>query len=345
MRILVLGGTRFLGRAIVERALERGDHVTLFHRGAAGDPFPEVDHVFGDRAHDLDRLGVATWDAVFDTSGFVPRIVRLAAGRLAGRTAHYSFASTISVYADPVARGADESAPLATLADPNTEDVASAYGALKAACEREVDAIFGERALSARLGLLVGPFDYTDRFPYWVRRLPQGGDVLIPDAPRDPLQFVDARDVAAFLLAAAEAGRGGACNVTGPDTPLDFGTFLERCRAALGVDVAWAPVDVAFLVEHGVSGWMDVPLWLPEPSGILDVDCARARAFGLRCRPLEDTVRDTARWLASRGAAPASPSLTPARERELLEAWRARAGGSPGGPASHSPSAGLSSKV
>jgi len=314
MRILVLGGTRFLGRAIVERALERGDHVTLFHRGAAGDPFPEVDHVFGDRAHDLDRLGVATWDAVFDTSGFVPRIVRLAAGRLAGRTAHYSFASTIS-------------------------------GALKAACEREVDAIFGERALSARLGLLVGPFDYTDRFPYWVRRLPQGGDVLIPDAPRDPLQFVDARDVAAFLLAAAEAGRGGACNVTGPDTPLDFGTFLERCRAALGVDVAWAPVDVAFLVEHGVSGWMDVPLWLPEPSGILDVDCARARAFGLRCRPLEDTVRDTARWLASRGAAPASPSLTPARARELLEAWRARAGGSPGGPASHSPSAGLSSKV
>ena len=318
MKLLVLGGTEFLGRHTVEAALERGDEVTIFTRGRTNPKlFPEAEHLVGDRDGGLDPLSGRTWDGVVDTSGYVPRVLRQSAELLHGAVGRYVFVSSISVYADfslPV----DEKSDVAHLDDPFSESVEKDYGALKAACEYVVEEVFGERGTSVRAGLLVGPYDPTDRFTYWPRRLAEGGDVLAPGDPAAPVQLVDARDLGAWLLELAEHGPGGVFNATGPAEPLTLGELLERAIAALGSDARLVWTDEQRILDADVQPWMELPLWVPgdEWAGFMRAGIRRALAAGLGFRPLEETVRDTLAW--SREAGEQRPTLTREKERRLL---------------------------
>jgi 2'-hydroxyisoflavone reductase len=336
VRLLVLGGTLFLGRHAVDAALAGGHEVTVFNRGrTAPDLFPEAEWIRGDRAEDLSGLAGRDWDAVLDTSGYVPRVVRESVEVLEPCVGRYAFVSSISVYAD-LSGPVDEEAPTAELRDPASEDVAADYGALKAACEREVHGAFGPRALAVRPGLIVGPHDPTGRFTYWVERAARGGDVLAPGDPRRRVQLIDARDLGAWIVRALEAGVGGVLNATGPEPRPTMADVLDACRRAAGVDSDPIWVDDAFLLERGVGEWDELPLWLVDPEwrGMLEADVSRAIARGLTFRALEQTARDTLAWLRGGGAArrdqaPGVPAdertLTAERERELLTEWSARA--------------------
>jgi 2'-hydroxyisoflavone reductase len=328
MRILVLGGTRFVGRAFVDAARARGHELTLFNRGRTNaELHASVERILGDRDGGLGALAGRTWDAVMDPSGFFPRVVGASAHALAGSAGRYLFVSTISVYAEPLARGADETAPRVRLADPGVEELSGEnYGGLKAICEERVHEAFGERALVVRPGLVVGPHDTYDRFPYWPRRLARGGEVLAPGEPSAPTQFVDARDLAGWMVALLERGVAGTLNATGPAEPLTLGRCLERIASAVGGTGTLTWLSEAFLREQGVEPWMQMPLWLlAADAAFADVSIARALAEGLRFRPLEDTARDTLAWERSLVAdtRPPSPSLTREREAALLAAWGA----------------------
>ncbi|MDQ3894433.1 MAG: SDR family oxidoreductase [Actinomycetota bacterium] len=340
MRLLVLGGTLFLGRAVVEAALARGDEVTIYTRGQTNPHlFPEVERLRGDRERDLSPLRGRTWDALVDTSGYVPRVVRASAEALADSGAHYTFVSSISVYRD-FSEGPRENSPLETLADRESENVQEHYGALKALCEEVVRDVYGQRALVPRAGLIVGPHDPTDRFTYWVRRVAQGGDVLAPGSPAQRVQFVDVRDLGEWMLRMAQSRRGGTFNATGPVPSVTMGELLESCRRVSGSDANLIWVDDAFLLERSVGEWQELPLWVarPELRGIHAADVARALAAGLTFRPLEETVRATLEWASSPEAGEPSrkqgvqlpeAGLRPEREAELLAAWREQAGARP----------------
>lgn len=335
MKLLVLGGTLFLGRHVVAEALARGHAVTLFHRGRTQpDLFPAAERILGDRERDLEALDGRTWDAVVDTSGYLPSVVRASATRLAGAAGYYAFVSSISVYAALPPRGGDESAPVQAMPAGAAEQLTGdTYGALKALCEREVEAAFPGRALHVRAGLLVGPHDPTDRFTWWVRRVARGGDVLAPGDPAGPVQMVDARDLAAWIVAMTERAAGGVFNATGPRTPLTFGAMLDACREATGSDARFTWVDEAFLLERGVTPWSEMPLWLPRAhAGMVSVDARRAWASGLAFRPLVETARDTWRWDRDTPveARPPKPGLamaagmSPEREAALWREWHER---------------------
>ena len=329
MRLLVLGGTMFLGRHIVEQALARGHAVTFFHRGKTHpELFPEATRAIGDRRESLEPLAGQRFDAVLDTSGYVPRVVQLSAAALSGAAPHYTFISTISVYADENTRGQDESGPLAAIADPKREDVnGETYGALKVLCEQAVAETFTGRVLVIRPGLIVGPHDPTDRFTYWPARMARGGDVLAPGPQAAPVQYIDVRDLAAWTLDMIEAQRTGVLNATGPAAELTIGEFLAGCRDAArpsnGAEVRLTWVDPEFLAAQNVAPFTDLPLWLPEAAwGMSTVKVARAVASGLTMRPLADTVRDTLAWHQNREDPQALKSgLSPEREAELLRAW------------------------
>lgn len=337
MRLLLLGGPKFLGRAVLDAALARGHDVTTFNRGNA-DPalYPEVERLVGDRDGGLEALRGRAWEAVIDTSGYVPRVVSDSARLLADAAGHYVFVSSISVYASFGAR-IDESSPTAALEEPGSEDVAAHYGALKALCEQEVEAAFPGRALHARAGLIVGPHDPTDRFTYWPVRIARGGEVLVPGGPERQVQFVDVRDLADWLVGGAERGTAGVFNATGPSEPLAMRSLFETCRAVSGSDADPVWVEEAFLVQREVGQWLELPLWVdtadPESAHLMDVDASRALAAGLSFRALDETVSDTLAWAATRSdpgqgtqvMGPASSvGLAPERERELLDAWRSR---------------------
>jgi 2'-hydroxyisoflavone reductase len=228
MDLLILGGTLFLGRHLVIAARERGHKVTLFHRGKTNpDLFPEVEKIHGDRKESLAPLAGRRFDAVIDTSAYVPRVAGMAARALAPHVGHYTFISTISVYANPRTPGQDEDAPLAALADEATEEVnGDTYGGLKVLCERVVAETLPGRTLTIRPGLISGPFDPTDRFTYWPERVAGGGEVLAPAPPAGTTQHIDGRDLAAWTIRAVESGRTGVFNATGPDYPLTFGESL-----------------------------------------------------------------------------------------------------------------------
>ena len=229
----------------------------------------------------------------------------------------YVFVSSISVYAD-FSRAYDEEAPTAVLARPASEDIAASYGPLKAACERVLDRLYAGRATQVRAGLIVGPHDPTDRFTYWCERIAAGGEVLAPGDPGLPVQFVDVRDLARFLIDLAAGGVGGPLNATGPAEPLSFGELLERMRSSLDRPsrITWVESDV--LLSAGIEPWSELPLWLPGPdwAGLMEARTGRARAAGLRFRPLEQTVRDTLAWAG--GPRERRPTLSRERERELL---------------------------
>jgi 2'-hydroxyisoflavone reductase len=323
VRVLILGGTLFVGRHLVEAAQARGDEITLFNRGRT-DPelYPEVEALHGDRdAGDLDALGTGEWDAVVDTSARVPRWVRDSAGLLAGRVGHYTFVSSCSVYADTSAAGTNEGSPVLALADETVEEITSAevYGGLKVLCERTVAETLPGRSLSVRAGLIVGPYDPTGRFTYWVHRIAGGGEVLVPEPRDQPVQLVHARDLADWMLEAATRGETGVFNATGPASPLTMEELVEGIREATGSDARLTWVDEHALVEHGVEAWSDLPLWLapdtnPESANFLAVDVSKAVAGGLRFRPFAETVRDT---LEQAETSPRA-GLDPARERGLL---------------------------
>lgn len=329
MKLLVIGGTRFLGRHVVQQALDAGHQVALLHRGKSGpDLFPQAEHRIADRDGDLSVLAQGTWDAVIDTSAYFPRQVRSLAAALQGRVGQYQLVSTISVYASFEQPGLDENGPLATLADPGVETVTGeTYGGLKVLCEQAAFEGFGEPCLVARPGLIVGPHDPTGRFTWWVQRAQRGGEMLAPGDPQGPAQFIDARDAAAWMLRQADAGTRGVFNLTGPDAPLTMGSFLQTALDTLapaGSTLRW--IDESFLLEHGVAPWSELPVWLPQASaGLHQVNIDRALVAGLRCRPLADTLRDTADWAAA-ATLPPKPGtgMAPEREAELLAAWAAR---------------------
>jgi 2'-hydroxyisoflavone reductase len=337
MKLLILGGTRFLGRHTAEQALAAGHQVTLLHRGKSGAGlFPAAEHIVADRNGDLSALAGGTWDAVIDTSAYFPRQVRhiaqALAGRVGPRVGHYQLVSTISVYAGFDQPGIDETGAVQQIEDPTTETVTGAtYGGLKALCEQAAFKAFGEQhCLVNRPGLIVGPFDPTERFTWWARRAQRGGEVLAPGDADAPVQCIDARDAAAWMLLQATRGTAGVFNLTGPSVPTTMGEFLQTAVEALapaGTRLHW--VDEAFLLEQGVAPWSELPLWLPRKDGGLHtVQIARALATGLQCRPLRQTLLDTAAWapeLAPQPAgAPPRPGLAPERETALLAAWQAR---------------------
>jgi len=327
VRLLVLGGTVFLGRAVVEAALTGGHTVTTFTRGRTNpDLFPEAEPLRGDRDGDLGALEGREWDAVIDTCGFVPRVVRQSADLLDGRVGRCVFVSSVSAY-DDASTPPDEAA--ARLAGPPAgEDVMKEYGALKAACEDVVRDVFGDAATIVRPGLIVGPHDPTGRFTYWPRRIADGGRVLAPGPPEAPVQVIDVRDLGAWLLRLAERGPGGVFNATGPVEPLTMRELLEGMCTAIGSDAELVWVDDETLLEAEVEPWMGLPLWLPgdEHAGMMRTPIARALAAGLQLRPVRETVLDTLAWDRSMGGvAPRQPdgrytaqTLTREREEELL---------------------------
>ena len=295
MRLLILGGTLFLGRHLAQEALTRGHDLALFNRGrTAPELFPEAEQLRGDRHGDLDALRGREWDAVIDTSGSDPRVVEASAALLASAADHYTFVSSISAYGKFPEPGINEDAPTASNA---SEDLAGGYGADKAGCEQVVADAFADRSFTVRAGLLVGPHDPTERFSSWVREFAAGDRVRAPADREQPVQLVDARDLANWILDGAEDQRLGTFNATGPAEPLSLGEALERVRNATGgaAELEW--VDGKVLLDEGLEPWDDVPLWLdiprhPELRGFMAVDVSRGLAAGLIYRPLEETVRD-----------------------------------------------------
>jgi 2'-hydroxyisoflavone reductase len=345
MKILVLGGTRFLGRHFVDAALERRHAITVFTRGRTGPPWRAgVEARTGDRdpfrEPGLAALESGTWDAVVDTSGYVPRVVGASADLLNGRVGRYLFVSSLSVYAKSDRPGLDEHAEVARLEDPATEEVLAHYGALKAACEEAVRARFGLATTIVRPGLIVGPRDATDRFGYWVARFrhpellgDRGPDAIVPAPPERPIQLVDARDLASWMLALLESDREGTFNACSDNGHWSMRDLVDALRST-GSPAAPAPVwiDDDTLLAHGIAPWVGLPLWLPrndpDSGGFLSFDCSRAAASGLVPRPLTSTITDTAAWLATRDNSGAWKNVLGAeREREIVAQWKARAPG------------------
>lgn len=330
MKLLILGGTRFLGRHLVEAAQARGHEITLFNRGISNpNLYPDVEHLRGNRDGDLAALDGRHWDAVIDPSGYVPRLVRAMVEKLADVVEHYTFISSISVYPDPTLPNLDEKAAVATLEDETTEEVAAAYGGLKALCERAAEAVMPGRVLNVRAGLIVGPHDPTDRFTYWPVRVALGGDILAPGKPDRQVQFIDARDLAAWIIGMAETLRPGTFNATGPAATLTMGETLAACQAVSGSQAAFTWVSDGFLLEHEVTPFTEMPLWVPEAyNGMMMVNIDRALNAGLTFRPLAKTIADTLAWNATRDEEFSNKGLRLRggmmleREAELLALWR-----------------------
>jgi 2'-hydroxyisoflavone reductase len=339
MRILILGGSGLTGPHQVRYALQRGHEVTLFNRGRAplAPDLRGVEQLHGDRSvGDLQSLRGRQWDLCIDNPTSLPSWARDATTLLQGQVGHYIFVSTISVYAD-MRRPVGEDSALARYEGPDayTETIATIrasgfqlYGPLKALCEREVQQRFPAASAIIRPGLIVGPGDATDRFTYWPLRVRRGGNVLAPGTPADPVQFIDARDLAEWTIRAGEQRACGVFNATGPAQPLAIGTMLDEIRAATQADATftWVPAD--FLAAQQVAPWSELPVWVPadgELAGLMRADIRRALAAGLGFRPLADTVRDTLAWFdalpAERRSSPQA-GLAPERERAVLDAWK-----------------------
>jgi nucleoside-diphosphate-sugar epimerase len=327
MKLLILGGTVFLGRHLVEAALRRQHQVTLFNRGQHNpDLFPQIEKLTGDRDGGLEVLRDRQWDAVIDTCGYVPRLVNASARRLADAVERYIFISTLSVYADPPFTGMDETAPLGRLEDETVEQITGeTYGPLKALCEKAVEDVLPGRTLIIRPGLIVGPYDPSDRFTYWPTRLAHGGEVLAPDSPDRLTQFIDVRDLTNWILSMTENRQTGVFNATGPEYPLTFGKFLATCRETTHSQATFTWVSDQFLLDQHVAPYTELPLWLPGEYAAADaVSIARALSQGLEFRPLAETVAATWAWDQTRPpATPRRNGLSPEREQALLQAWHA----------------------
>ena len=335
MNILILGGTGFTGPYQVRYALSRGHKVTTFNRGKThpGELPEGVEQLIGDRNGRLDALKGRRWDVVIDNPTTLPVWVRDAAQVLKGNVERYVFISTISVYTD-TSKGVDENAPLAKYEGPDafkeTLEAMKAsgyktYGPLKALSEQEAEKWFPGKTLIVRPGLIVGPRDETDRFTYWPVRIDRGGEVLAPGTPDDPVQFIDARDLAEWTIRMVENRETGTYNATGPAKALGIGGMLDGIKGALNSNAKfiWAPAD--FLKQQRVEAWSDMPVWTGEESGMARTNISRAVGKGLTFRPLAETARDTLAWFKSQPQDRQSKlraGLTPEREAEALAAWK-----------------------
>ena len=327
MRILLIGGTRFVGRHVVEAALAAGHDVTIFHRGQTGnDLFPDVEHRIGDRNADLSALADGSWDATVDTCAYFPRQVHELADVLGDRGGHYQQVSSVSAYASPASRGYREDAPLADLDDPTVEEVTDeTYGGLKVLCERVAVERFGPHSIIVRPTYVVGPDDYTWRFPWWVARIARGGEVLAPGPADAPSQVIDARDMGAWMIGLLERGEAGAFHAVGPSSTFTWGEELEAIASSVapeGTTLRW--VDAAFLLDEQVDD-SALPLWPGADPDMLmmTADPAAALATGLTIRPLAETVRDTLAWTRT-VEQPEKSGLSAADETALLEKWQAQ---------------------
>ncbi|MEE4546797.1 NAD-dependent epimerase/dehydratase family protein [Streptomyces sp. V4-01] len=324
MDLLVLGGTEFVGRAVVKAALERGWKVTVFHRGRHA--APEGARVLtGDRtggAAGLTALDEGRWDAVVDTWSAAPGAVRDTARMLHGRTGAYAYVSSRSVYGYPTPAPLDESAPVVGA---DGED----YAAVKRGGEVAAQRVYGDRALLVRAGLILGPDENVGRLPWWLGRIARGGEVLAPGPWELPLQYIDARDLAGWTLDAVAAGLGGAYNVVSPPGHTTMGELLEECVRATGSDAVlrWAPPEV--VLGAGIEPWTQLPVWMPpgeDHETMHGGDVGKALGAGLVCRPVRDTVADTWSWLSSLTSPPPHRpdrppvGLPPELEREALAA-------------------------
>jgi 2'-hydroxyisoflavone reductase len=327
VRLLVIGGTQFVGRAFVEQAVRRGHELTLFHRGATEpDDFPDVEHLHGDRDGGIEILRGKTWDAALDTCAYFPRAVREIAAVLTGAISHYTLVSSLSVHPDDLPAFSTEEAPTRRPpATDNEEITGETYGALKVACEQEALRAFPGGCSIIRPGYVVGPHDPTDRFTYYVRRAARAGEMLAPGPPDAPMQVVDVRDLGLFMLACIEKGDSEVYGVVGPADPLTTRSMLHTVVevAGAGTDLRW--VDEDFLkAEAGDDVYRWLPLWDPQYPGIHTYDARKAIDAGLRHRPLRETVNDTLRWDRERGLPRLKVGLSPEKERDLLAAWRSR---------------------
>jgi 2'-hydroxyisoflavone reductase len=336
LNFLILGGTRFLGRHIVDTALERGHRVTVFTRGR--EPLSSsagVSALVGDRdpriAPGLRALENGAWDAVVDTSGYVPRIVDASAALFHERVGRYAFVSSLSVYASAARAGQDETAPLLPPVESDNEDIPKNYGALKASCEAVVTQRFGARATILRPGLIVGPYDPTDRFSYWVARFvhpallgARSPRAVVPARRERPIQFIDARDLARWTVELLENDAGGTFNAAIPAGQWTMGDLVDALVAGSATPPEPTWVDEATLTAHRVEPWVGLPLWIPagdsDSAGFLAFDCMKAQRAGLRTGALARTIADTAVWLAARDNANAwKKVIDGAAERAILD--------------------------
>jgi len=359
LRILILGGTGFLGPHCVEACLARGHTLTLFNRGRtetrtgySWDDHPEIERRYGNRDPEklavedqpagpdnpkgLASLEAGEWDAVIDTSGYWPRIVGASASLLAPRVGQYLFISTVSVYKNTAEIGADASAELATMEDPTVEsfgDQFQNYGPGKVLCEQAAEGAMPGRVTVLRPGLIVGPGDPTGRFTYWPVRVARGGETLAPGMASDPIQLIDVRDLAAWVVHCLERRVTGSLDAVGPQAPeLTMGGVLDACKQAAGSDASFTWCNDAFLEAQGVSPWGHMPLWVPprgEGAGFHQRDVSKSIAAGLVLSPIARTARDTLGWYT--GLPDDHPSkrvggLEAEREAEVLKAWHAEHG-------------------
>ncbi len=333
LRILILGGTGFIGPNQVQYALDRGHKVTLFNRGKTNSTlFPKVPRIVGDRnlPDGHKALSKGEWDVVIDNPTSNPKWVRDAGIALKGRTKHYIFVSTISVFSDN-SKPIDENGPLNTPSDIDAPYNAQAYGSNKVRSEMEAKAQFGENVTIVRPGLIVGAGDLSDRFSYWPVRIEKGGEILAP-MPDDPVQYVDARDLAEWMIRLAETRTMGTFNATGPKTPTNIGEMLYGIKSVMTTDAKFVWVPHEFLTENQVRGWSELPVWVPpagRTAGFSRVDCSKAYAAGLTFRPLADTAKETIDWYHKRPAAEQEKlraGLAPEKEKTVIAAWKAKQG-------------------
>ena len=334
MKILIIGGTVFLGRHLIEAALNRGHEITIFNRGLHGaELYPEVEKLRGNRVSDLSALHGRKWDAVVDTCGYVPGVVRRSAEALRDSVGHYTFISSVSVYEKFDANGNDENAPLAKLTDQQIKEAeelttgeratavsyGEAYGGLKALCERAAEEAMPGRVLNVRAGLIVGKYDSIERFTYWVWRVKQGGKMLCPGEPDRHVRLIDASDLARWIFEMAESRKAGTYNATGAEDGLTFGRMLGEIRDVSQSDAEFVWADEKFLEENEVGAWTEMPLWIPqEYNGIFEVKNDKAIADGLTFRPLRETIEEVLEWLEIRPPGDFRAGMKIEREKDLL---------------------------
>lgn len=340
MKILIIGGTRFVGRHLVTAAFALNHEVTLFNRGTSSSTEPvNVETIKGDRRTDLARLKGRRWDAVIDTCGYLPRTVKASAEVLSDSVDSYIFISSVSAYADLSVAGIDEAAPLASLSSAQLDEAnaidssgktsavtyGALYGGLKSFCEREVEASISNRVLIIRPGLIVGPEDYTDRFTYWVMRVSRGGEALAPGRPERSLQFIDARDLAEWTVRMIEGKRTGIYNAIALPDRISMKALLEECKLVSQSDTSFTWATEEFLTREKITGWSELPLWLPEAAshlkGLMRINCDKAVAAGLSFRPIRETIKDTLAWRTGVNEE-LKAGLDGEKEKELLRKLR-----------------------
>lgn len=323
LKVLILGGTTFLGPHLVHELQQHGHQITLFNRGNQNIHFSNIEQLQGDRDGNLEALKGKTWDVIIDTSGHLPRVVESSSKILTNSAKHYTFISTIGVYQDFQQQKIDETYPLAKLTDENNEEITEKnYGALKAACEEVISKYFPNHCLIVRPGLIIGPLDPTKRFAYWPLRCLKGGEILAPGIPSQLLQFIDVRDLAKWIVAMVEKQAVGIYNVTGPTSPITFKELIQTCQEISDTHSSLTWVSEDFLIKHLVQDWTELPLWLSykrNMPGFLNININKALQAGLTFRPFRETIHSIIEKHPEIDEG--KIGLNPEKEQVLLKEW------------------------